>query len=137
MSETTEVDIVCASLRSGNLVPTRVTLPRDTPGISDVEEGNSETSRKLRKEAREIYAEIFSRQTNGEDSKEAEEDRNKYERELKESRKRGKWQEEGRHRSTTRVREVSRDESMEAQSSSEKRTRSQSGEKGNDAANRK
>ena len=49
MSETTEVDIVCVSPRSGSLVLTRVTLPRNTPGISDVEEGNSETSRRLEK----------------------------------------------------------------------------------------
>ena len=130
MSETTEVDVGCVSPRSGSLVPTRVTLPRDTPGISDVEEGNSDTSTRLRKQAKEIYAEIFSqRQANGEDSKEAKEDRNKYERELKESRKRGKGQEEEQHRSTTRVREVSRDKSMKAQSASDKRTRSQPGER--------
>ena len=85
MSETTEVDIVYASLRSGSLVPTRVMLPRNTPGISDVEEGNGESSRRLRKEAKEIYAEIFSqRQANGEDIKEAKENRHKNETKLKE-----------------------------------------------------
>ena len=49
MSETTEVDIVYASPRSDSLVSTRVTLPRVTTRISDVEEGNSETSRRLEK----------------------------------------------------------------------------------------
>ena len=41
----TQVDILCVSPNSGNLYPSRVLLPADTPGISDIEDGTSETSR--------------------------------------------------------------------------------------------
>ena len=34
-------------------------LPRDSPGINDVEEGTSKSSRKLRGEAEQIYDELF------------------------------------------------------------------------------
>ena len=58
-SQNAEVDIVCVSPRSGNLYPTTVSLPSDTPGISDTENGTSETSRKLRKEVKEIYRQVL------------------------------------------------------------------------------
>ena len=44
----TQVDIVCVSPNSGNLYPSLVLLRADTPGISDIEDGTSETSRRLR-----------------------------------------------------------------------------------------
>ena len=55
----TKVDIVCVSPGTGNLYQRTVALPKDTPGISDAEDGTSENSRRVRQEVVEIY-EIFS-----------------------------------------------------------------------------
>ena len=51
-SQNTEVDIVCVRQSSGSLCATTLSLPGDTPGISDTENGTSETSRRLRKEVK-------------------------------------------------------------------------------------
>ena len=56
----TQVDIVCVSPKTGKLYPSTVSLPCDTPGITDAENGTSETSRRVRKEVKEIYREVFS-----------------------------------------------------------------------------
>ena len=57
----TQVEIVCVSPKTGKLYPSTVSLPSDTAGISDAENGTSETSRRIRKETKEIYKEIFSK----------------------------------------------------------------------------
>ena len=56
----TQLDIVCVSPKTGKLYQSTVSLPCDTPGISDAENGTSETSRRVRKEVKEIYREVFS-----------------------------------------------------------------------------
>ena len=56
----TKVDIVCVSLETGNLYQRTVALPKDTPGISDADDGTSENSRRVRQEVVQIYEEIFS-----------------------------------------------------------------------------
>ena len=70
----TQVDIVCLSPRTGTTYPTTVTLPSDTPGISAVEGGTSESSRRLRKEAKEIYKEVFQ-EAKGKSTRECGDDR--------------------------------------------------------------
>ena len=111
-SQNTEVDIVCVSPRSGNLYPTTVSLPSDTPGISDTENGTSETSRRLREEVKEIYRQIFEKSRNeGSNKVEVEQRQGMQERKL------------------SKVTQEAREESMDVTTASEKRTRSQSGER--------
>ena len=50
----TQVEIVCVSPNTGKLHPSTVSLPSDTPGVSDAENSTSETSRRIRKETKEI-----------------------------------------------------------------------------------
>ena len=53
------VNIVCVSPKTDTLYQSRGVLSRDIPGIIDVEEGTSESSRRLRAEAEQIYDELF------------------------------------------------------------------------------
>lgn len=45
-----QVDIECISPRPVSLCESKALLPKDNPGISDVEDGTSENSRRLRRE---------------------------------------------------------------------------------------
>ena len=79
----TQVDIVCISPRTGSLYQGKVSLPKDTSGISDVEDGTSENSKRLRQVASSIYEEIFETPTISKTQEEVNEDREMYERGLK------------------------------------------------------
>ena len=97
------MDIVSVSPRSGSLYPTTVSLPSDTPGISDTENGTSETSRRLRKEVKEIYRQVFE--------KSGKEGRNKIEVEQRNGMQEIRL---------SKVRQKAREESMDVTTASEK-----------------
>ena len=61
-----------------------MTVPSDVPGISDVEEETSETSRRPRSEVKEIYNKIFQTSSGVSSTQEmVNADREQYEEELK------------------------------------------------------
>ena len=101
----TQVDIVCVSPNSGNLYPSRVLLTADTPGISDIDDGTSETSRRLREEVRSVYKEIFTKPTEKHAVEEMEDDREICERELRIVRNRDEVTQKRKHRSLPRISE--------------------------------
>ena len=88
----TKVDIVYDSPGTCHPYQSTVALPKDTPGISDVEDGTSENSRRVRQEVVELYEEIFSTPAISNTQEEVNEDRETYKKELK----RMKRQDDGR-----------------------------------------
>ena len=82
-SQSTQVKIVCISPKTGKLYPSTVTVPSDTPGISDVEEGASETSRRLRSEVKEIHKILQTSSGVSSSQEMVNDDRKQYEEELK------------------------------------------------------
>ena len=51
---------MCVSPGTGAIYSSTLTLPRDTPGISDVEDCTNESRKRLRSEVKEIYKEVFT-----------------------------------------------------------------------------
>ena len=136
--KTKQVDIMCVSPVTGAIYSSTVTLPRDTPGISDVEDYTSESSRRLRREVKVIYKEVFTKakMNTCECDDEAEADSESYEKDLRRCKKVSKEREGARSRSPMREKETT-DENMEAEMVKEKRTRGQSEERSTACDNRK
>ena len=118
------MDIVCVSPNSDDLYHSRVLLPADTPGISDTEDGTSETSRRLREEVRSVYKEVFTKPTEKHAVEEMEDNREIYERELRRVRGRDKVTQKRKHTSLPR-----NSEREATPKSHEKRARSNSKER--------